>query len=164
MTLDDINEGPISSALAILPGAMNTPAARVMLLSIGQQESGFSARVQMGGGPARGFWQCEPGTQASRGGVWGAYLHPASRYWLSVLCGVRGIPFTAAAIYGSLSTDDVLAAGVARLLLFTDPKVLPAVTDTAGAWALYQRVWRPGKPRPETWPRYHQNAQEAIQP
>ncbi|MEK6418416.1 MAG: hypothetical protein V4801_02350 [Burkholderia gladioli] len=163
MTLDDINEGPISAALAILPNAMDSAPARVMLLSIGQQESGFAARVQMGGGPARGFWQCEPGTQASRGGVWGVYLHPSSRYWLSTLCGVRGVPFTPSAIYGSLSTDDVLAAGVARLLLFTDPKVLPAITDTAGGWALYQRVWRPGKPRPETWPHYHQNALETVQ-
>lgn len=117
----------------------------------------------VGGGPARGFWQCEPGTQASRGGVWGVYLHPASRYWLSMLCSARGVPFTPSAIYGSLSSDDVLAAGVARLLLFTDPKVLPAITDTAGGWALYQRVWRPGKPRPETWPGYHQNALEVVQ-
>ncbi|WP_186191136.1 hypothetical protein [Burkholderia gladioli] len=164
MTLDDINETMLSSALAILPGAMDTPAARVMLLSIGQQESGFSTRVQMGGGPARGFWQCEQGTQQSRGGIWGVYLHPASHYWLSVLCGVRGVSFTPGAIYQAVATDDVLAAGVARLLLFTDPKVLPPVTDTAGAWALYQRVWRPGKPRPDTWPQFHANAQEAVQP
>ncbi|WP_017924888.1 hypothetical protein [Burkholderia glumae] len=163
MTLDDVNKGAISSALAILPHAMDSAPARVELLAIGQQESGFSTREQMGGGPARGFWQCEQGTQASRGGVWGVYLHPASRYWLSVLCGVRGVAFAPSVIYGALASDDVLAAGVARLLLFTDPKVLPAVTDAEGAWALYQRVWRPGKPRPETWPSYHRNAQEAVQ-
>lgn len=163
MTLDDINNGAIAAALSILPGALDTPAARVMLLSIAQQESGLVTRVQMGGGPARGFWQCEQGTQASRGGVWGVYLHPASRYWLSVLCGVRGVAFNPAGIYQALASDDVLAAGVARLLLFTDPAVLPSVTDTAGGWSLYSRVWRPGRPRPETWPGYHQLAQEAIQ-
>lgn len=163
MTLDDINETMLSSALAILPGAMDTPAARVMLLSIGQQESRFQYRLQIGG-PARGFWQCEQGTQQSRGGIWGVYLHPASRYWLSVLCGVRGVPFTPGAIYQAVATDDVLAAGVARLLLFTDPKVLPPVTDTAGGWALYQRVWRPGKPRPDTWPQFHEYARETIRP
>lgn len=164
MTLDDINEGAISSALEILPRAMDSAPARVELLAIGQQESGFADRVQKGGGPARGFWQCEQGTPQTRGGIWGVYLHSASRYWLSVLCGVRGIAFTPGAIYQAVATDDVLAAGVARLLLFTDPKALPAVTDTAGAWALYQRVWRPGKPRPDTWPQFHENAQEAVQP
>ena len=46
----------------------------------------------------------------------------------------------------------MLAAAAARLLLFTDPKRLPQLGDEAGAWALYLRVWRPGKPHKRTWP------------
>ena len=55
------------------------------------------------------------------------------------------------AIYAALEYDDVLAAGVARLLLWTDPKALPPVGDVDAAWALYLRTWRPGKPKPDSW-------------
>jgi hypothetical protein len=84
MTLSDVIRMALAPALAILPPQMDTPEARMTLLSIGLQESRFIWRQQMGGGPARGFWQCEQGTQSSRGGIWGFYLHPASRYWMSV--------------------------------------------------------------------------------
>ncbi|MNL86831.1 hypothetical protein D3C87_2157110 [compost metagenome] len=49
----------------------------------------------------------------------------------------------------------MLAAGVARLLLWTDPKTLPSIGDVDAAWALYLRTWRPGKPHPQTWPALH---------
>lgn len=162
MTPSEVLRTAIAPALAILPSQMDTPEARVMLLSIGLQESRFVARQQMGGGPARGFWQCEPGTQKSRGGVWGFYLHPASRYWMSVLCKARGVAFDAASIYNELDGDDVLAAGVARLGLFTDPRPLPATNDPIGSWSLYQRVWRPGRPRPDTWPDLHAQAVSTV--
>lgn len=164
MTLDEVIKTAIAPSLAILPAAIDSAPARVMLLSIGQQESGFAARRQYGGGPARGFWQFELGTAKTRGGVYGVYLHKASRYWLSQLCAARGVAFDPVAIYNALERDDVLAAGVARLLLFTDPKKLPAVDDTAGGWALYLRTWRPGKPRPETWASYQRAAARAVQP
>lgn len=161
MTLSDVIAAVIEPALVILPTQMDTPEARVMLLSIGLQESRFQYRQQIGG-PARGFWQCEQGTQKSRGGIWGFYLHPASRYWLSVLCAARDVSFDPMAIYGALDKDDVLAAGVARLGLFTDPKTLPATDDVTGSWNLYQRVWRPGKPRPDTWAALHAQAAAAV--
>lgn len=145
----------LSPALALLPAAMDTPKARVMVLAICLQESGLIHRRQMGNGPARGFAQFELGTRQSRGGVWGVYLHDASRFWLDRLCASRGVQFLPESIWNALETDDVLAAGVARLLLFTDPKRLPATDDPDGAWGLYLRTWRPGKPRPETWPGNH---------
>jgi hypothetical protein len=161
MILSDVISTAIAPALALLPAQMDTPEARVMLLSIGLQESRFTTRQQVGG-PARGFWQCEQGTQASRGGVWGFYLHPASRYWLSSLCAARGVAFDPVSIYGALDDDDVLAAGVARLGLFTDPQKLPSTGDVPGSWALYLRVWRPGKPKPDTWPALHAQAVAAV--
>jgi hypothetical protein len=161
MTLSNVISSAIAPALAILPPQMDSPEARVMLLSIGLQESRFTARQQVGG-PARGFWQCEQGTRQTKGGIWGFYLHPASRYWLSVLCAARSVAFEPVAIYNTLDKDDVLAAGVARLGLFTDPKKLPATDDTVGSWQLYQRVWRPGKPRPDTWPDLHAQAVAAV--
>lgn len=163
MTLDTIVSVAINPALALLPSAMDTPEARAMLLAIGLQESRFTHRRQIGG-PARGFWQFEKGTRASRGGVWGVYLHPASKGHLAALCKARSVACDPDAIYSALEYDDVLAAGVARLLLWTDPKALPAVGDADAAWALYLRTWRPGKPHPHTWPDLYRQATAQVQP
>lgn len=162
MTPNDALSTAIVPALALLPGKMDTPQARVMLLSIGLQESHLTYRRQQPTGPARGLWQCEQGTQASRGGIWGLYLFPSTSAALADLCAARGISHDAVEIYSALEHDDILAAGCARLLLFTDPKPLPAVDDVAGSWALYQRVWRPGKPRPAEWGVNHYQAREAV--
>ncbi|RAS11261.1 hypothetical protein [Cupriavidus alkaliphilus] len=162
MELRDALRFSIEPALAILPPGMDSPQARVMLLAIGMQESHFEYRRQMGGGPARGYWQFEEGTRASRGGVCGVYLHDARRFWLDRLCAARGVQFLPSSIYRAIETDDVLAAGVARLLLFTDPLRLPATDDADGAWGLYLRTWRPGKPRPHEWPANHRLARGAA--
>ena len=154
--------GPLADALAILPAAMNRPEAQVMVTAICLQESGLIHRKQLGNGPARGLAQFELGTRQTRGGVWGVYLHDASRFWLDKLCASRGVQFLPESIWREMETDDVLAAGVARLLLFTDPLRLPAMDDADGAWGLYLRTWRPGKPRPETWPGHHAQARTGV--
>lgn len=138
----------ISRALYILPHQMYTPEARVMLYAIGLQESRFQHRRQLikkGGqllpiGPAKSYWQGE----LTGGMCSGIKKHPASRYWTHHLCEARGVKFTARDIWNAIEHDDVLAAGCARLLLFTDPKRLPEVGDEKGAWLLYLRTWRPG--------------------
>ncbi len=167
--LESIGRTAINPALAMLPPAMDTPEARVMLLAIGLQESRFMYRFQKVAGhpyikgPARGFWQFELGTQASRGGVWGVFLHDASRFWLSQLCAKRNVAFRPPEIHAAIELDDVLAAGVARLLLFTDPKRLPAIDDVEGAWGLYAyRTWRPGRPHRHTWDEFHAQARGQV--
>ena len=157
MTLDEITKSAIDPALDLLPKHMDTPQARVMLLTIGQQESRFEHRRQMGNGPAKGFWQFERG-----GGVKGCVNHAASAPHLRQLCAVRGVKFTAQAIWDAIEHDDVLAAGLARLLLWTDPDKLPAVGDVDGAWELYLRTWRPGKPHIHTWAKFHRLARENV--
>lgn len=151
----------IDTALTLLPRAMTSDQARVMLYAIGQQESRFEHRRQLikkGGamvpaGPAKGFWQFERG-----GGCRGVVEHPASRYWMHRVCMDRGVQFNATALWNAIEHDDVLAAAAARLLLFTDPKRLPAVADSRGAWNLYIRTWLPGKPHRQTWDAFHQTA------
>jgi hypothetical protein len=136
-----------------------------MLVGIGLQESRFAHRRQLVGnpprptGPARGYWQFERG-----GGCAGVLTHPASRYWMYRVCGMRGCKPTAHALWVAIEQDDVLAAAAARLLLFTDPRRLPAVGDEAGAWALYMRVWRPGKPHRSTWPALYAQAVAHVSP
>lgn len=163
MDLKTMLDTAITPALALLPARMDTAEARVMLLAIGLQESRFTHRQQIGG-PARGFWQFEKGTRASRGGVWGVCLHAASKGHTAALCKARSVACDPDAIYAALEYDDVLAAGVARLLLWTDPKVLPAVGDADAGLALYLRTWRPGRPHPHTWPDLYRQAAVEVAP
>lgn len=152
----------VSKALFSLPPAMTSPEARVMLYAIGLQESRFTHRFQVvqgkpdAKGPARGFWQFERG-----GGCKGVAEHPASRYWMAKVCAEHNVQFNATSIWNAIETDDVLAAAAARLLLFTDPKKLPAVGDEKAAWNLYIRTWRPGKPHLKTWAELYAEAVSA---
>ena len=169
MTLDQITKTGINPALALLPANMDTPQARVMLLAIGLQESRFEHRYQVvqgkpgAKGPARGFWQFELGSAASRGGVWGVFLHEASNKLLKKIAAERGAAQSPTNIWQAIETDDVLAAAVARLLLWTDPKPLPKLGDAEGAWQLYLRTWRPGKPHRGTWDALYAQALEYVQ-
>lgn len=164
MNLLDVIADAIEPAYALLPAKMNSPEATVQLLTTGSQESRFRYRRQMNMGPAMGLWQFERG-----GGVKGVMTHPASEPHLRSLCVARGCPFTAADVWQRLEVDDVLAAGAARLLYWTDPRRLPDIRDetypgawAAAAWALYLRTWRPGKSHRDTWDAFHLEARRAV--
>lgn len=154
--LEALLDGPLQEAGTLLPVAMNSARADVMLLAIGLQESRFTHRRQIGG-PARGFWQFE------RGGVAGVLEHPASRKHAVSVCAARGVDPTITNVHLALEHDDVLAAAFARLLLWTDAKPLPALGDSATAWDYYLRNWRPGKPHPKTWPALYAQALAAVE-
>lgn len=160
--LDKVLQSAINPALELLPAQMTSDTARILLLAFGLQESQYLTRVQMAGGPARGWWQFERGTPATRGGVTGVMLHQASAPHLLDVCNRRGVPFESAAIWNALTWDDILAAALARLLMWTDPRALP--TDSAGGWDLYMRTWRPGKPHPARWPGFFAQAAEQVKP
>lgn len=156
MILSDAVKNILNPALAWLPKHMDTPRARVLLLCIALQESRFLYRAQLGGGPARSFWQFERGTKASKGGVWGIYLHPASRDLLQAACVAHGVKFEPLSIWQAIEHNDILACICARLLLWTDVQKLPELGEVDAAWELYaERTWRPGKPHLETWPAYY---------
>lgn len=161
--LEAVSRTAIDPAFAALPVHLDTKRARVMLLAIGLQESRLLYRRQFNDGPARGLWQFEPGTRKSKGGVWGVYLHHHTHALVHELCRYRDVGFEPRAIWSALEDDDVLAAGLARLLLLSDPHPLPEVDDAEGAWNLYAyRTWRPGRPHPETWPAFHEQARAYV--
>lgn len=143
----------IDEALSLLPEKMDSKEARVMLVAIGLQESRFQHRRQLVGnpprpvGPAKSYWQAERGG----GMVHGVRTHPATKAIAASLYKARGVAPTNQAIWDAIENDDVLAAALARLLLWTDPHKLPAVGDVDAAWDLYIRTWRPGKPHRHTW-------------
>lgn len=79
------------------------------------------------------------------------------------ICAERGVPWERPNVWAALEQDDLLAVCFARLLLFSDPMALPMVGEVQAAWKLYaERTWRPGKPHPETWPGYYDEARAAL--
>lgn len=140
MTLSEIRERAIVPALAMLPARMRSDEAQIMLLAIGLQESRFVYRRQMNNGPARSFWQGERGG----GMVQGVRTHEATEKYATLFYVARGVEPNNEAIWKAIEHDDVLAAGLARLLLWSDPGRLPSTTDVEGGWKLYLKTWRPG--------------------
>lgn len=129
----------LSAAFELLPDRMRSAQAVVALLAIQLQEAPNQEQRQIGG-PAVGIWQFEEG-----GGIAGVLRHSASRPYALSVCKALDVEPTKEAVYAALqSTDDVLDAAFARLLLWTDAAALPALGDVTGAWQLYLRTWRPG--------------------
>jgi hypothetical protein len=139
-------EQAIRPALALLPPHMRSREAQQLLLAIGFQESGFKVRRQNNEGPATGFWQFERG-----GGVRGVLNHYASRRHARKLCEHFEIGPQSWAVWLAFTKEDVLAAGFARLLLWTHPDPLPGLGDVDYAWDYYIDTWRPGKPHRNRW-------------
>lgn len=131
-------------------GVAPTDEARVLVLAIAGQESGWSDRRQAGG-PARGYWQFEQG-----GGV--AEVMQKAPSQLGRLCGLLDIPFERGTLFEAMAWNDTLACAMARYLLWQDPAKLPALDESGQAWSYYQRNWRPGAPRPDAWPAVYTKA------
>jgi hypothetical protein len=128
---------PSAAALPLI----DTRASRVLLMAIAGQESGWSARLQEPTPYARGFWQFEPS------GIAGVIRDPL----LAEFCAAYAITLSPAVLFEALAWNDLLAYAVARLTLWRDPAVLPAVGDVGGCWTYYLRCWRPGRPRLDDW-------------
>jgi len=151
----------IPAAFALLPGAMTSREAVAMLLAIGLQESGFRARRQggsptkVGDGPARGFWQFE-----RAGGVAEILTSPNTKDVIVPIVKLFCFQSTAVACHEAIQNHDVLAACLARLLIWRDPRTLPSPIEQAKGWDIYLKNWRPGAPHPETWPHNFKHAWE----
>ena len=141
---------PGLTVLYQLGGPRPSIEAERLLLAIAGQESAMAHRYQVlsGGraGPARGWWQFESG------GVAGVMAHKSSGGLARRLADHCAVRWDQAAIWRALEGHDTLAAGFARLLLWTDPK--PLATTQAAGWDYYLRNWRPGKPHPDVWPKH----------
>lgn len=148
-------------ALELLPSKMGGERAETLLLGIALQESGLRARVQ-DGGTARGLWQME------RIAIRDVLRNPIMQDLARKLCGARGCPNSEYSVYLALASDDILAAGIARLYLWLNPEPLPAAGDVDGSLNYYLQTWRPGayKRDPEgiaaRWVTSHRLALEAV--
>lgn len=155
-TADYVAEIVYPGAMTFLPGRMDTPEAKALVLAIGFQESGFAHRRQVGG-PARGFWQFEEG-----GGVNGVLGHRLTKPLLEQILPLLVVkPWEC---FDAIAHNDVLACILARLLLWTHPPTLPTRGDVMQSWAYYRATWRPGKPQPATWETNYARAWEMVKP
>ena len=123
----------ITAAFNALPTKMAGRQARLMLLAIQLQEDPKMLRRQVKG-PARGWAQFEVG------GVRGVMSHASTTREAYRISQGR----TAQQVQEAMEFDDVLTACFARLLLWSDPKPLPAIGEVRQAFDLYLRTWRPG--------------------
>jgi hypothetical protein len=132
----------IDGAFALLPEKMRSHDARVLMISIGLQESRFEHRRQIQG-PARGYWQFE------LAGIRGVLNHHTTRTAIREVLLALDYDDDAGTSYTAVEHNDVLAAAYARCLLWTVPRPLP--DHSVGTWYYYLDAWRPGKPHPQTW-------------
>lgn len=145
--IQTIDRDVLDPMFRMFPANYDSLKARLMLLTIGLQESRLTERKQIGGGPARGLWQFERG-----GGVRGVFKHHSTEKRAVEICDALQVPATVEEVYQTLQYDDVLAAAFARMLLWTDPFPLPEPGEVEEAWVLYaERLWNPGKPHRHTW-------------
>ena len=149
----------IDDALKLLPPKLTSQEARVMLLAIALQESGCATRCQANNGPAHSMWQGE----VTGGMCYWIFRHPATKTLAPALCAACRCSPLAHDVWTRIESDDVLAAGLARLLLLSDPKLLPAIGDESAAWDYYQRNWKPGKPHPGRWSGNYRAALAALE-
>lgn len=135
----------IPAALSLLPGRMDSPEARAEMLAIGLHESDFVARQQggtkktPGRGPAKSLWQFE-----ETGGAAELLETPSTRAILTPICDILGYPrWTAADLHEAMEHNDVLAAVMARLLLWKDPRSMALRHEAQKGYAIYLARWRP---------------------
>jgi hypothetical protein len=110
---------------------LHSPAAEALLLGTALAESGLSALVQSGGGPALGVYQIEPATHAD---IWRNYLATrpvvAARV-LSLAAAGLGQP-------AQLVWNLGYATAMARLVYRRRPEPLPAAEDIPGLAAYWK--------------------------
>ncbi len=112
---------------------LQSRAAECLLLGTALVESGLTALVQKGRGPALGVYQVEPGTHTD---IWKNYLafRPALALKVAKL---RVLPNPG---HGQLVWNLGYATAVARLVYLRWPEPLPAADDLAGL-ARYWKVY-----------------------
>lgn len=107
-------------------------AARALMLGTALVESNLSYLRQLGGGPALGFFQCEPATYQD---VYDNYLaFDANRRNLVNSLAVRYHPGDP----GEMAWNMRYACGVARMVYYRRPEPLPSTPEGLAA---YHKQW-----------------------
>lgn len=148
--LSDAMQFMINPGLSLLPKKYGAVEAKAMLLTIALQESGLTDRRQVlnseKSGPARGYLQFE------RNGIFGVLNHQSIKHIIHPVLDRINYSSTVETCHDAVEHNDMLACVFGRLLLWSSSLPLPKKHEHEKGWDLYVSTWRPGKPRPETWP------------
>jgi hypothetical protein len=136
-TAEDFLRDVVEPALDLL--RMNSASARALLMGTAAVESDLTHVRQIGGGPARGFFQMEPATALDilR---WVDGRHP----YLRKILGVDPDPLGVGPdidIAELLETADIFAAAMARLHYRRIPAALPDADDVQGLAEYWKRYY-----------------------
>jgi|ERR1700722_13219251 len=161
MAPDVFNSTILAPALTwfagLVPSVPVEATARVLLLAIAGQESGWQDVQQGGGGPGMGPWQFETETCLE------ILNNAATKDAALAVCKALEVVPSEVGVYRQLLAQPNLACAFARLDLWANPRPLPAVGDHHDAWVYYLATWRPGRPGPDRWPGNYQAAMTALQ-
>lgn len=133
MDLEQVRTDIVAPALHHI--GLWSPEAEALVLATGIAESGYTCLRQLGGGPALGFWQMEPDTEAD---IWTNWLihRPAVAERVDELkLQIRGLPRAQ-----NLIASPLYGAALCRLKYYRAPGALPAVgdlEDQAAYWKLH---------------------------
>jgi hypothetical protein len=146
----------ILPGLRLLPEKMDTPDARVLIVTIGLRESRFQDRFQVPRGPGRSFWQFE------QIAIKHVLSHASTAALAHHVCKNLRIKPATTSCYSAIAYNDALAGSFARLNLWAYPAPLPRLGQPDEAWSYYVRVWKPGIPRPEAWDNLYGQAVKIV--
>ena len=130
MNLKQMTEYVIDPALKSVD--LWSPQASRLVLLTGWVESRYEYVAQVGGGPARSFWQIEPTTMYDHYRNYLTYREPLQ----GLIDGNVGLP----SIY-NLTWNMGFAVVMARLKYRRSPMALPMVDDLAGQAYIWKRVY-----------------------
>lgn len=160
MTTDTFLVTALQPAFFLLPGKMDSPEARAMIVAIALHESKLEKRRQMGKGPARSYLQFE------KVGIRGVLKHHATATYAKDICKALDVVANVPAIHRAMEFQDVLTVCLGRLLLYTLPLALPKEGETDESHAQYLAAWNPNKQkavlRKAEWPANYQQAWDTI--
>ena len=144
--LHQLNHGPLTDGLALLPQRFDSIRARALILKIVLQESMGIYRDQLERdgrntvlGPALGLGQFE------RGGACTSLLkHPVTKPYTHHVLKHFDIPITPDAFWRALKVNDTLAMAACRINLMWLPQALPDIDDEHESHEQYVQAWQPG--------------------
>lgn len=112
---------------------LDSPAAEQLLLATALQESDLRATVQLGGGPALGYFQMEPATHDD---IWANFL----RYRVELAASLRDLAGIAAGTPRAalLASNHRYAAAMTRVHYMRVPAPLPPAGDAAAMAAYWK--------------------------
>ncbi len=158
MTPDEFLPRVVLPGLALLPVRMRAIEAQCFLVAVGGQEGGWMYRRQLEGGTAHGFFQCE-----GMGGACGEVVtSPHTAPYARAVCAALDIDCTVEEVYQAIVYCDALSSAIARLIPWPDPAPLAALGDEEGAWQVYKRGWKPGRPDRVRWAGCYAAALEVV--